>query len=793
MPDDNPISALLHELSERITATRVEDGRIIPAHRFQLNPGSLRGAMANVSAADRSETRALSSTGQHFVMSEVRHPILKSIQIDQGVRLLGASAPEQGPILTAAGGMILRDRGDANLRWVKRAFEVVHPDDSTKPVFRARKTGTALNGTDMWTADLTLPVQLVRLAATERQIALARKRDPKLTFRDIPMSLREATLKLPYQSTEGRRVMELQGVVAQDARSVMFNITGDAISLAWKLLRDTDEARVQFLSDYVAYEAVEHPAPETEAEMQGGDARGRDPGFFRDGRLASLFGGRVRRADISADRRIARRGIDPIAVSPKAKRFNILKSRAARVRAAHLGAAKTVPAPRLETNVYAKQRMVTDVVHMLDYRGSDKDRLFVMMDPVSRRDIRITRPPWANHGGAIRELEELDGMALGLPADLATRLTIFASLVDVGVYIVVPDVYVRGREPETGALQLFAEVISDPMIPQNSVVRVTIGLMPEIQPDEEVLLQAALEAHARQNVFATDTPPEVKLRYPTDLGTLPDLSWGDPLTQASQPIIDGNTVLLSLTTEKLGFAKALFDTLARRNQVIGGQLAFDIPDARTARVSLLVGLTRTTGPTLHAHTTDQGATLTDLCGHPQRVTALVRPVAFGAAETLDLSPPVDLAPGAVAQAQPAGLAPGSWIAASEVQYPSVVPLDPKRINVDELVTSVIFTTALEQGAGFGDTELQSLTIEASLPGQEPLSVVMNPRADTGFFDAQIVRLALPFDMALSATGRVLNYRITAHFADGTRHLTDWLSQDFGANPDISITRDMFAA
>ncbi|WP_299689721.1 hypothetical protein [uncultured Tateyamaria sp.] len=792
MPDDTLFSALLNQLNARSSSTRIEDGRIIPAHRFQLNPGSLRGAMANVDVSDREETRAVSSTGAHFVMSEIRHPILKSIQIDPGLALLGTDRVENGPILTASGGMILRDRGDPNLRWVKRAFEVPNPADSAEPVFRARKSGTAIDGTDMWAADLTLPVRLVRLAATERQIALALKRDPRLEFRDIPMVLREATLKLPYQSPEGRQVMELQGRVAGDKGSVTFNITGDAISLAWKLLRETDEARVQFLSDHVAYEAIEQPAPEPEAVADGDGDTANDPGFFHVGRLAKLFGGRVRRADISASRRIAREGVEPIAISPKAKRFNILKDRAARIRAAHLGAAKVARAPKLDTIVYAKQRMVTDIVHMLDFRGSDKDRLFVMTDPVTRRDIRITRPPWSAHG-AIRELEELDGFKLGLPPALATRLTIFASLVDVGVYIVVPDVYVLGREPETGALQLFAEVISDPMIPENSVVRVTIGLVPEVQPDEEVVLRAALEAHLRQTLFATDTPPAPKLRYPTDLGTLPDLSWGDPLTEASQPIIDGRTVLLTLTTNKLGFAKAVFDTLTRRNQVIGGQLAFGIPDARSARVSLLIGLTRTSGPTLRTEMTSGGAVLTDLCGHPQRVTGLVRPKSFGAVQTLNLSPPVDLEPGAMEQAQPDGLEPGAWTAASQVLYPEVVPLDPKRINVDELVTSVIFTTALEQGAVFGGTGLQSLTIEASLPGQEPLAVVMNPRADTGFFEAQIVRLALPFDQALSSTGRVLDYRITAMFADGSRFMTDWRSQDFGANPDISITREMLTA
>ena len=55
-----------------------------------------------------------------------------------------------------------------------------------------------------------------------------------------------------------------------------------------------------------------------------------------------------------------------------------------------------------------------------------------------------------------------------------------------------------GREPETGRLQFYAEVISDPVNPENSAVRVSLGLVPEISPMEEVELRAALERHLAQ-------------------------------------------------------------------------------------------------------------------------------------------------------------------------------------------------------------------------------------------------------------------------------------------------------
>lgn len=784
-------SKVLQKLNDRSSATRIVDGRIVPTNRFQLNPGSLRGATANVDAADRDHIRAIAPTGERFVMTQMKHPILKSIDLESHSGRLGAAAMTGGPLITAAGGMILRDRADTNVRWVRRAFVVDGAAQISTPVFRARKSGTAIDGTDLWTADLTLPVSLVRLAATDRQIDQMRSRDSSLRFQDIPMTLREATLKLPYDSAQGRRMMELQGHVGDDQSVVTFSLTGDAIALAWKHFRESDAAGLQLLSEYIAYEAVERPVPHdtpkpTAAAPKFNTALGNP-------RLASLFGGKIRRADISASRKINRPHAKPIVVSPSAMRANILRSRAALLAAANLGKATANAAANIvataQPAVFAKQKMVNDISHTLDFRGEGNARLFVMVDPSTGRDIRIGRPPWASHGAAIRELEELDGVKLGLPASLATRVTVYASLVDVGLYIVVPDVYVMGREPDTGALQFHAEVISDPMIPENSSVRVTVGLEPEISPADEVILTAALERHLDQSAFHGGPPPAPKLRFPTDLGTLPQLAWGDPLSQAGQPIIDGRTVLLTLTTTKLGFAKAMFDTLAQRGKFLGGQLAFGMPDARLARVSLLVGLTRTTGPTLRADTGAGDVTLVDLSGFDQTVTALVRRSEYGTATPLDLSPHVTIAAGAGAVIRPSGLDGGGWVAHSDLSYPDRVDLDPTRINVDALVTSVIFTTALERGADFGGKSLQSLTVEAMLPGQAPLSVVMNADVDTGYFPPQIVNLALPLDQALSPSGRVLTYRITAMFGDGSRKITDWTDQNFGSNPDITIRRD----
>lgn len=123
-----------------------------------------------------------------------------------------------------------------------------------------------------------------------------------------------------------------------------------------------------------------------------------------------------------------------------------------------------------------------------------------------------------------------------------------------------------------------------------------------------------------------------------------------------------------------------------------------------------------------------------------------------------------------------------------VDYPDIVILDPKRVNVDEMVTPVIVSTSLTKGADFNGRGLSGFLIEVRLHGRAPIGVTMNADAASGFFDPQILNLSVPLTNALSAGGRVLDYRIAVQFDDGSSMQTDWITQNFSANPDITIRR-----
>ncbi|WP_390910754.1 hypothetical protein [Pseudosulfitobacter sp. SM2401] len=772
-------------------ATRVEAGRLIPAQRFQLAPGSLKTTMANVTKSDQMNTVATASSGLKMMITEARHKILTSL-VMAGTSGFSNAQNVAGPIMSGSGAMVLRDRKNSKLRWVKRVFEIAGPAELTQPVFRARQAGTAIDGSDLWTADLTLPVRQVRLVATQRQIDQTLTRTPGLTFRDIPSELREATLKLPYTSADGHRVVELQGKVTPAGNAVSFTFTGDAISLAYKLLRDTDDARVELLSDYTVYEALKsetivNPSP-APAALAVPVAR---IGGLRRADLSTIFGNRVRAADISTRRRA-----DISGARRKPKHLNALfknnrlKGRAAILAAAQSAKLATITAapvspPKLS---FAKQRIVVNMVHTLDFRGPQSARLFVTKAVGNGQDHIIRTPPWSHTAGPIRQIEEVDLRGLNIKNALRRRLRIFASSVDVGVYHVVPSAYVLGREPETGRLQFHAEVISDPVNPESSAVRVSVGLVPEISPIEELELRAALERHIVATQPLGSEIPALTMGFPTDLGTLPELTWGDQMSQASPPVLDGRTVLLTVTTKTLGFAKILFDTLAARDRVLSASLKFNLPDDISAQSSVLVGLTRTCGPTLSAHAAGGALHIEDLVGHPQNVTSVARAGGAGQVITLPLPAPIALAAAGQNQSNLANLEDGKWIPDTIVAYPDVVTLDPQRVNVDEMVTPVIVSTSLIQGADFDGSGLQAFLIEIRLHGRAPIGVTMHADAASGFFDPQILNLSVPLTNALSAGGRILDYRITAQFDDGSSVQTDWKTQNFGANPDITLRR-----
>lgn len=775
----------------RAKPTRIEAGRLIPAQRFKRDPGSLKTTMANVTLAEQMNTVATVSSGLKMLITEARHKILTSLDMSSKTdRSLETSAP--GPIMSGSNAMVLRDRNDANLRWVKRVFEIAGPAELTQPIFRAHQAGTAIDGSDLWTADLTLPVRQVRLNATQRQIEQMQRSTANLTFRDIASQLREATLKLPYTSAQGQRTVELQGRVAPAGNSVSFTFTGDAISLAYKLLRDTDEARVELLSDYTVFEAVEvdsivdtTPPPATVAVPVARLGR------LRHTDLSSIFGNRVRAANISTHRRADLSGLRHSSrrLKPLIKK-NPLKGRAAILAAAQSAKRATFQAAATTAPkfTFAKQRIVVNMVHTLDFRSANSARLFVTKAPVGGHDQIIRTPPWAHIAGSIRQLEEIDLRSLNITDDLRHRLRIYSSTVDVGVYHVVPSAYVLGREPDTGRLQFHAEVISDPVNPESSAVRVSVGLVPEISPTEELLLRAALERHIIAALPLGAPVPALSMGFPTDLGTLPELVWGEQFSQASPPVLDGRAVLLTVTTKTLGFAKVLFDTLAARDRVLSATLKFSLPDDIKAQSSVLVGLTRTCGPTVSANALNGALHLADLTGHTQNITSIARAGDPGQVLTLPLPAPVALGPESTNSSTLSNMDDGEWIPDAAVDYPEVVTIDPARINVDEMVTPVIISTALVKGAKFDGRGLQSILIEVRLAGRAPIGVTMNAGTETGFFDPQILNLSVPLTSALSAGGRVLDYRITAQFDDGSSLQADWVTQNFGANPDITIRR-----
>lgn len=773
------------------TPTRISGGRVIPAKRFQLNAGSLKTSMTNIKPAEQMNTFATASSGLKMMITEARHKILTSLDLLGPQPAILGHQITSGPILTSSNAMVLPDRADQKLRWVKSVFDITGPAEMTQPVFRARQAGTAIDGSDLWTADLTLPVRQTRLVATQRQIDQMLARTPNLTFRDIPSTLSEATLKLPYTSPEGRRVMELQGKIAPTGDAVTFTFTGDAISLAYKLLRDTDDARVELLSDYTVFEPIETtPLIATAAQPATVAVSVGRLGALRRADLSSVFGTGIRRADISTRRRA-----DVSRTRLSAKRFKKFKKNRIKGRAAILAAAQSAKMAQMKVAQtvtrsisYAKQRIVVNMVHTLDFRGTGTARLFVTKHAATGRDQVIRQPPWAHSTGPIRQIEPVDLRDLNLP-DVVTRgLKIYASTVDVGVYHVVPSAYVLGREPETGRLQFHAEVISDPVNPQDSAVRVSIGLVPEISPTDTLHLRAALQRHltASQPQGAADIT--LKMGYPTDLGLLPELVWGDQLSQSSAPVLDGQTVLLTITTKSLGFAKVLFDTLTTRGRILPGTLKFILPDDTPAQSSVLVGLTRTCGASASAHFSDATLHLNELAGHHQTLRALSRAGRNGSVEHPPLPAPILLAPDSKTQAVLPNFGDGPWVPDTKITYPEVVVLDPKRINVDEMTTPVIVTTALTQGSDFGGRGLQSFLIEIRLSGRAPIGITMTADVASGFFNPQILNLSVPLTSALAAGGRVLDYRIIAQFGDGTSQQTGWKTQNFGANPDITIRR-----
>ena len=753
---------------------------MIPLNRFNFSEGSLRGAFSSDEAKVVTEGKTNESK-----ISLVRkdHVVLKSLNLATTKGTEKSKTSVSGPLRETKEDLVFHDTSDPNLFWTCPLFELVDPIASEQNIFTAYESGTSISGEPFWSAEVRFGFQPTQLAEVKTRIDEIKASLPEAKFQDIPISVKEANLILPYQTKDGTEEILIQGTIDNDSRQLVFQLSGDAVGLAWTLLKSADAARVEYLYDYSVFEKVapEEPALDTATSRpqiltQGGS------------RDTKSLGALTRREPkISFAKRRKRDANFLRSISKTKLANNILKRRAALLAAQKANRAIEAQLPKEVEPTFIKQRVVSKLGQALNFKSAQYAKLFVSRNSETHLEKPISTPPWRSKvGNTIKEYEEVLGSTLKLPIHLLSRLRIYRSLVDAGLFLICPSSYVLATDADTGQPQIRSEIISDPVVPENSALKIVSGLLPEISLADEMRVIAAIENYTSQVETGVAGDQAIRLLYPSEVGFPPKISWGDTLTRAGQPIIDGRAILLSLVADNMGFAKVTLDALSRKNQFLAGQLSFQMPDGDNVVSSVFLDLTRTSGTGVQLSKKSRKVHAQNISAYPLDIDSLVFKSDFGLAQQIEMNPPISLT------TQSDHLFDVNWVDGStfttetKIRYPDQVEMSSSLIAVDEMVAPVVFTTRFDAQSKINESDLNQIVIEVGFFDQDPITLTIDQDSDTGIFHPIVYNVMVPYSNALNPESCMAKHRAFFHLANGEQKSTDWITQNFFKNPDIPI-------
>ncbi|MFW6184248.1 MAG: hypothetical protein ACOC8X_10670 [Chloroflexota bacterium] len=386
---------------------------------------------------------------------------------------------------------------------------------------------------------------------------------------------------------------------------------------------------------------------------------------------------------------------------------------------------------------------------------------------------------------------------LDLPDELRSKASIYESLDEVAVFLLVPENYVLARTTDTFAPALSMTTVLDPQETLESKVVFDFVVAPNLLPLDLWRLRAALAAYLQEQMSLSRRPD---LRFPGSLPEPPEVEWRGPFTQMAQLIADGDSYVLTVEANSVAEAHAVVMRLKGEQNGLNGSLTFELDEIQQPSSSLIVDLNRTTAPALVVELgDDSGAVqLSNRCESPATVRRLL----------LYQEDPPQARVQALPEAQ--RLQPGEELsvlapdgdydgvaADYEIEEDTGVSLSELRVDVGMMEVELGVDTELQPEERFQiegvdepvALEMIAVHIEAPGVGKERVRL----EVDDSTFTTDAVSLLVPLDRYLNPDSRVLRYRATYTFADETELRGDWETHDYGENPNLTVRRQALKA
>jgi len=738
------------------------------------------------------------------------------------------------PLRTDSMQKIVKDRFDQNLRWLVPTLQCLPVGTLPTPIFTAREDGHNVSGNMVYSANLRVPIKSEMQAHVQQQFTQQKRQNPALKSQHIKLQDFKATLSLPYMSESGQqKSFKVSGQIASDRSYADFALRGDAVSLAYKLMTTEGDAEIHLSASYSVWaktERISKAGVKKSAHPKGQVISKKfDAAMFKKITAHTKAAAAPVKPRMTAIHTLAkpqivakpvmRRAVRPLAGrrkyagkplqapkgAPKPFKGPLVPTRHIAKSDLHqlLHASVQVPVAQHDVEtVFFKDKIVIEAKRSIQMSAQTDPQHYVILDPQTKEPVVFgDRPPWTkgyvNIGKTVKKMTRSD---IDLAGMTESKVEIYESLIEPGRFIVIPKTYVVSRDKFEGKALFAVNQLTHPEDVELNEVIFDVGLGPDLTQEDRFLIQDALQRYAIQHTPAGHTVPKVYFDLPTDLGEEFKLIWSDPLSQAMQPVMDGEIIFLPLTANSMTSASAMFDQLSFRSRGLYGSLEFSLPDDDIGTISLCVNLCRTSGPSLKlSRESVNGAQVIrvqELAGREHQVQAILGLKANGEINKVPLSLIQSLAPGDQIEFADPHSSDIAIALSTDEQIPMRVEIDPARYDIGDTLQGLIVTTMLMPNMEF-EVEgrarpLRDLAIEIRSPYASTSRHPITFDEDTGLFHPVSLTWDMPLHIYLKPENRVCECKLTANFTDGHKLQTEWMTHDYGTNPDFTIKREHFS-
>ncbi|GAB3022838.1 hypothetical protein [Natronobiforma cellulositropha] len=391
-------------------------------------------------------------------------------------------------------------------------------------------------------------------------------------------------------------------------------------------------------------------------------------------------------------------------------------------------------------------------------------------------------PPWEEPLPDRQHYERLRDGSVPAP------VSVFRSLSERDTFLVVPNRYVIGRDPETGAPSVYVAGKASPSDDRLTLVQLDVALVPALSPYDRAAIYKHLYGHTRE---VDGVPNAPILQWPTDLfGALEAFEWTSGLEVEGTPTPVGGGLRLTANFRDTAQATLAFDRLRQRGSNLSGSVEWAFGDATSAGSAVTLDLAQTAGDVLDARADpDTGrVTLESRCDRPVFVEKLLLFAEDHTEPTTHtFDEPLELEAGGETRIDDV-LAAGETRAAPafRIDEDPDGAFEERRIDVDRLEVPLTVTAQL----GAAAEAVAGLELQVRFPGVgETRRLELVPEDGRFAGVTGVAYFRLPVTYYLSPDERVLEYEVTVRLESGEERVLGWQRHHLGDSATLHLRAD----